>query len=238
MTDYKQIREDAAAEKWMRAVAEEAAREDEEQIAKAPQQPGYRPPSPEWTRETRSKIYRALQETEQRRKRASLRRRIRIVAILAAVLTLLCGTVVAADQVGWLHAIVEQFEEYTWSWSARTSPLAKPEGWDSEYYPTWVPDGFVLAGVENKATAKTLRYTTSKNEELLFKIQLMPYTYDDTEKMKVETVQISNTTAQLYISPDSLTSTLILPTENGTIVVSGDVNGEETIEIAKSINSF
>ena len=211
MTDYKQIREDAAAEKWMRAVAEEAAREDEERIADAPQQPGYRPPSPEWTRETRSKIYRALQETEQRRKRASLRRRIRIVAILAAVLTLLCGTVVAADQVGWLHAIVEQFEEYTWSWSARTSPLAKPEGWDSEYYPTWVPDGFVLAGIEESASCKILRYATSDNEELIFKIQLRPYIYDDTEDMEAKTIQISNYTAHLFISSDGLTSTLVLP---------------------------
>ena len=236
--DYRQMREDAAAEKWMRAVAEEAAREDEKLIADAPQQPGYRPPSPEWTRETRSKIYRALQETEQRRKRASLTQRIRIVAILAAVLTLLCGTVVAADQVGWLHAIVEQFEEYTWSWSARTSPLTKPEGWDSEYYPTWVPDGFELAEIEETSSSKILRYRTSNNEEFLFKIQLRPYTYDDTERMEVETVQIDRSTARLFISQDRLTSTLVLPLEGETVAISGDINGDEAVEIAKSINNI
>lgn len=225
-----------AAEKWMLAVAVEQYRQD---LTAAEE---YRRNHPEDAPDARKREKRLVlltaQIQAQTKRQASVRRRrrLRTSLLMAALIAALLAATAFAERMGWFRFLSEQFEQYSLFWSIST-PLQKPEGWDSEYYPTWLPDGFEIETVSVNPMADIIVYKGSNDARLTFALSHGRVSYADTENMKMENIQVCGFLAELYSNEDHTKCTLVIPiSRNSIVVISGEINPEEAKEIGEKIN--
>ena len=160
------------------------------------------------------------------------------VIILAAVITTVSATIgIAAIYQPFADFIMEIFDDHTLfrpnhsTQTSSTDPLAE---WKS-YTPSYIPEGFE---VETETTDWEYRYVMYTSTDTFFWIeQLSQYNGQvliDTEGTSIEDIYINGIKGIYYESKGE--KTIILLTNNNCITVQGNIDKNELINIANSLN--
>lgn len=225
-----------AAEKWMLAVAVEQYRQD--LTAAEEYRRNHHEDAPDARKREEGLVLLTAQIQVQTKRQASVRRRrrLRISLLIAALIAALLATTAFAERMGWFRFLSEQFEQYSLFWSVST-PLQKPEGWDSEYYPTWLPDGFEVESVFKSDSLGSIAYHGESNSHMIFSVCSNGAAYADTEGMEESEVKIGAYDARLYSNLNHTKCTLVIKIEETCfIVISGSIDANTATKIANNIN--
>ena len=196
-----------------------------------------------------------MQETDPR-KRRSLRRLPRRVAVVAAVICTLFATMLVAQAAGLdLWGVIVQWSEETFrftyqgdvpssSWMEGREEL---EGLElNDYLPTWIPEGYAVEDVQ------TYELRDQSTAIILFSGENLPVfylsvdVYGDLEQMQYMTYEKDNTPVQerklsnggtVYFYTNGGDEQSVFQSQNMACSISGDISEESVIKIYESIEA-
>lgn len=101
---------------------------------------------------------------------------------------------------------IETVERYT-QYTIVTDPdsvVSRPENWDLEYYPHYIPDGFQVHQSESSSSSGTITYQNGRGDQYVFSATPSPSQAPaPTEPAEHQTVDINGVQAELYISSEN-----------------------------------
>ena len=166
----------------------------------------------------------------------------KLVVMAAAIVVLLCagvGTAIANPK-ALANLFSQDYERYSQVRVDDGVVLEKPEGWESEYYPTWAPEGFHIEDVSqtdslqaitllNNATNKKIWFYIAKNEK---------DAYPNTEKLQEIEITVFGEKKKAYVSEDGKTRQTVIKVDRGFIMVSGELTKEELETMIENIENL
>ena len=188
------------------------------------------------------------------RKRRSLRRLPRRVAVVAAVICTLFATIIVAQAAGLdLWGVIVRWSEETFhftyqgdgpssSWMEGREEL---EGLKlNDYLPTWIPEGYIVEEIETHEMQERDTAIITFGGENLPVFCLFVDAYEDLEQMQYMTYEKDNASVQeqklsnggtVYLYTNGGDENSIYQNQNVICSISGDIPEESVIKIYESI---
>ena len=165
----------------------------------------------------------------------------KLVVMAAAIVVLLCagvGTAIANPK-----ALANLFSQvYDWYSQVRVDDgvvLEKPEGWESEYYPTWAPKGFSVVDILETGDLHAITLRNKSNQQIVFSIlRDRKYGFPNTEELINVPVSILEEEYTAYLNEQGTRVLLIIPQDDCSIVVDGEITIEELVKVAEKVENF
>lgn len=166
----------------------------------------------------------------------------KLVVMAAAIVVLLCagvGTAIANPK-ALANLFSQDYDRYSQVRVDDGVVLEKPEGWESEYYPTWAPKGFYIKEISEKDNAHLMfLFNNSTEKEISF------FAFDDeatgfpnTEKLEKIEVSVFEESKEAYRSTDGQTLYIVLRVENDSIALSGQLTLEELQKMLENVKNL
>lgn len=190
----------------------------------------YVPPDPEWVEKMEKEL------------RTPPKRRIPLVrylvaAALVAVVALMVS--VSANPKGLGRTNNQDYSRYSQVSLDNGVVLEKPEGWQSEYYPTWAPSGFSIVEVTESENIHSVLLLNKQNESIEFTAyDSKTYGFPNTEDLVKVPLEIFEEDYTAYLSEDGLHVLLIIQKEEDSLVIDGEITPEEMVKIAENIKNI
>ena len=157
-------------------------------------------------------------------------------AALVALMVPVSFATVDASRTALANYVIHNFGQYSVLVDESSGQTSAPFGWRSEYYPTWVPEGFSFNHLVFKEQFDSIWYSDSYGNSWSFSIfndnQLPQF---DSEEMISTTIPVKSKEGILYISSDRRKLSLIIKIDNQWVVVTGNLTRENILKIAESI---
>lgn len=139
------------------------------------------------------------------------------------------------EVVNYLVKMTERYTQYTIVVESKNN-AKKPEGWDFEYYPHYVPEGYVIENISQLKYRANISYSNSQN--LTYKVQIYDAVYgnfrrNDSENAQYKSVEINGMQGELYLKDSH--NTVVFANEKYVFCVTGDLSQDELILVARSI---
>lgn len=211
-----------------------AYRENQEELDQLIQSEEYIPPDEGEMRSFQEKFHKQSQRTLHRAKG----KLIRWACGIAAAAVFVFAVPISAENVTMFELMVQVFTDYSDISALDGYTFEKPEEWDCEYYPTWIPSGFHYRGISAFDSSRSLRFESSAGEILFMYTTDWPYDYSSVEEAgtsNMSTITLNGQVIPVYTSQDGLTKIIYIRTESGTIIVDGEVTNQELEKIARNI---
>ena len=227
-----------AADEYLAFAAAKVAEEDEQrQIEEYKRSPDYEPMSEERAAEVRARLMVRLAAMEHKEKVRHRKIRFRAFLVAAAVVCLLFSLAVVAAREGVFDFLTEDQTQYTEIHGDGTKVLGKPKGWDSEYYPTWLPEGMELKETI-KVNGNLALWYEDGDRTLSFSLYEKSTTpFVDTEGMKSEKIVIDGKELTIYVDETHLKSASVQKMSDAYIVISGQINMDEIKKLIENIHT-
>lgn len=165
----------------------------------------------------------------------------KLVVMAAAIVVLLCagvGTAIANPK-ALANLFSQDYDRYSQVRVDDGVVLEKPEGWESEYYPTWAPKGFSITDIAENGNAHNLTLSDKEGTQIEFAVyDGRTYGFSNTEKLSTFSMKIFEKEYTAYLSEDGLQVLVVIPNENGSIVIDGEITPEELVEFAENIKNL
>lgn len=190
----------------------------------------YVPPDPEWLEKMEKEL------------RTPPKRRIPLVrylvaAALVAVVALMVS--VSANPKGLGRTTNQDYSRYSQVSLDDGVVLEKPEGWQSEYYPTWAPSGFSVLQVLNDSNLHIIILSNKKNEQITFSVfEKGKNGFPNTEELTPLELEIFGEKYTAYLSEDGMRAFITTKKNDSTIMVDGEITPEELVKIAENIKNI
>ena len=166
----------------------------------------------------------------------------KLVVMAAAIVVLLCagvGTAIANPK-ALANLFSQDYDRYSQVRVDAGVVLEKPEGWESEYYPTWAPKGFHIEEISqtdslqaitllNSATNKKIWFYVAENEK---------DAYPNTEELEETEITVFGEKKKAYISEDGKTRQTVIKLDKGSVMVSGELTKEELEVMIENIKNL
>lgn len=166
----------------------------------------------------------------------------KLVVMAAAIVVLLCagvGTAIANPK-ALANLFSQDYDRYSQVRVDDGVVLEKPEGWESEYYPTWAPKGFHIEEISqtdslqaitllNSATNKKIWFYVAENEK---------DAYPNTEELEETEITVFGEKKKAYISEDEKTRQTVIKLDKGSVMVSGELTKEELEVMIENIKNL
>ncbi|WP_418454136.1 DUF4367 domain-containing protein [Allofournierella sp.] len=166
----------------------------------------------------------------------------KLVVMAAAIVVLLCagvGTAIANPK-ALANLFSQDYDRYSQVRVDDGVVLEKPEGWESEYYPTWAPKGFHIEEISqtdslqaitllNSATNKKIWFYVAENEK---------DAYPNTEELEETEITVFGEKKKAYISEDGKTRQTVIKLDKGSVMVSGELTKEELEVMIENIKNL
>lgn len=221
-------------ERLLMAAALELNRQERDELNAFMASDAYVEPDPE-----KAVITVALLEKEYAKVyRNPFRKVARILLVAALVMAIASSATVFARRVGFFDFLAQTYEEYSSVWGGSKTALGKPQGWESEYYPTWVPERYTLDEVTIDADYAVLYYADESDNKFLFRVNQFKDIHLNTEGMSETLIEVKGNEVPLYTTVDKLQSCIVLHAGNGTIAIEGALNVDEMERVVEKINSL
>lgn len=134
--------------------------------------------------------------------------------------------------------LMRNFGDYTQIEVLDGYELEKPFGWTSEYYPTWIPEGYHFYKMKLEQHREIIFYQNRDEEEITFQCLKELNGIYNTENRVIETVEVKGIDGFIAQGDDPLTKVLILYAGNEKIVISASVPSTDLLQMAESINGL
>lgn len=165
----------------------------------------------------------------------------KLVVMAAAIVVLLCagvGTAIANPK-ALANLFSQDYERYSQVRVDDGVVLEKPEGWESEYYPTWAPSGFSIKDFSENGNTHNLTLSSKNDAQIEFAIyDNRTYGFSNTEKLSTFPVTIFEEEYTAYLSEDGLRVLMVIPNEGASIVIDGELTPEQLVKFAENIKNL
>ena len=214
-----------------------AYRESQEELDQLIQSEEYTPPDEIQMRTFQEKFHKDSQRALHRSKS----RVIRWVCGLAAAAVFVFAVPISADNVTIFELVAQVFTDYSKISDPEGYTFSKPTDWDCKYYPTWIPIAFQYSETNIFSSSQSLRFESSTGKILFLYTTNWRSSYgavEESDVLNTNTFTLYGQTIPIYTSKDGSTKTVYIRTEDGTIIISGNVTYQELIKIAKNITNL
>ena len=225
-------------ERLLRLLALTAYRNEQADLAEFAASPECVPPTPEQKQSFMDFIDRKIEEARKRKRKQyfiKVARRAACIVFIAAALT---TTAYMANKQR-MGFITKDHHNYSDLQGSVDELQDCPDGWESEYYPTWMPEGFVLTGTTATDETQTAYYRKDKRTILFIVFdRIVDYSTVglDTEGMEKRPFVINNEECEIYSTSDSQQSTFSFRQNDITIAVLGDLSPNDVVRIVENIH--
>lgn len=166
----------------------------------------------------------------------------KLVVMAAAIVVLLCagvGTAIANPK-ALANLFSQDYERYSQVRVDDGVVLEKPEGWESEYYPTWAPEGFHIEEVTPGNSLLVMMLLNSKtNKEIWFSVAEKERDgYPNTEELEEIEITVFGEKKKAYVSQDGKTRQAVIKVDRGSVMVSGELTKEELETMIENIENL
>lgn len=165
----------------------------------------------------------------------------KLVVMAAAIVVLLCagvGTAIANPK-ALANLFSQDYDRYSQVRVDDGVVLEKPEGWESEYYPTWAPKGFSITNIVEGKEVCNLTLLNREDKNIEFTVyESPPHGFTNTEKLVSISLKIFGEEHIAYLSEDGRRILLAIEANGKTIVIDGQITAEEMVEFAENIKNI
>jgi len=198
----------------------------------------YEAPDMNQAAQFQAKLHKAAQPAHKKSRLFHLPRRS-AAAIAAVAVFVFAAIPAAAYYTNFFDVITNFFEDHGVVDTLDGQKFTKPDGWDSEFYPTWIPDGYELVEVTNTFYSSVLYFENSDGHEFNFTICFSENEQQiNTEDVEEFEINIQGKAHMAYKSPDGTHCMIVIGTTAGNLIVDGSLSEAEFIKIVKSINNL
>ena len=214
-----------------------AYRENQEELDQLLKSEEYTPPDEVEMRTFQEKFHKDSQRALHRSKS----RVIRWACGIAAAAVFAFAVPISANNVTIFELVAQVFTEYSDISTLDGYTFEKPAEWNCEYYPTWIPIKFHYTGADCRESAQYLRFESSTGELMFVYTTDWPSVYGSVEESSTsntDTITLHGQAVPVYTSEDGSAKTVYIGTENGLIIIDGDITKQQLIKLAQSITNL
>ena len=211
-----------------------AYRENQEELDQLIQSEEYIPPDEGEMRSFQEKFHKQSQRTLHRAKG----KLIRWACGIAAAAVFVFAVPISAENTTIFELVAQVLTRYSDISNLDGYTFEKPEEWDCEYYPTWIPSGFQYRGTSDFEDLHVLNFAASTGHMVFAYTTGWPSDYGPVEgstSQNASEIILHGQTVPVYTSQDGVVKTIYIRTERGTIIIDGNVTNQELERIAQSI---
>ena len=166
----------------------------------------------------------------------------KLVVMAAAIVVLLCagvGTAIANPK-ALANLFSQNYDRYSQVRVDDGVVLEKPEGWESDYYPTWAPEGFHIEEVSQTENLRviTLLNNATGNEIWFSLLENEIDRYPNTESLEEIEIIVFGEKKQAYVSEDRQTLQAVIKVNEGSISISGQLKIVELETMIENIKNL
>lgn len=228
---------------------DELEREREERLLKFAALAGQEQEDKEYEAFLRSDEYVPPDEAWMKKVTGELRRPARhrpvhwrkLVVMAASIVVLLCagvGTAIANPK-ALANLFSQDYERYSQVRVDDGVVLEKPEGWESEYYPTWAPEGFSISNIVAGKEVCSITLINKEDKNIEFTVyESTPRGFANTENLISISLEIFGKDHAAYLSEDGRRILLVIEANSKTIVIDGQITAEEMGRFAENIQNI
>lgn len=211
-----------------------AYRENQEELDQLLQSEEYTPPDEAEMRTFQEKFHKDSQRALHRSKS----RIIRWACGVAAAAVFAFAAPISADNVTIFELVTQIFSRYSSISSLDGYTFEKPDDWNCEYYPTWIPNEFHYHGTSFRESSQYLRFESSAGDIVFVYTTDWTSDYGSVEESataNTSTIVLYGQDIPVYTSEDGSTKTIYIRTKKGTIIIAGKVTYQQLTQIAQNI---
>ncbi|WP_418666969.1 DUF4367 domain-containing protein [Allofournierella sp.] len=166
----------------------------------------------------------------------------KLVVMAAAIVVLLCagvGTAIANPK-ALANLFSQDYDRYSQVRVDDGVVLEKPEGWESEYYPTWAPQGFHIEEVFDKNGLHTITLLNVSTHQIVSftAFEKGKYSFPNTEGLEKVEVKVLGEEKIIYTSEDNRRKFIVIQNENDGFVIDGQITTEELVKITENVKNI
>lgn len=212
-----------------------AYRENKEELDQLIQSEEYIPPDEGEMRSFQEKFHKQSQRTLHRAKG----KLIRWACGIAAAAVFVFAVPISAENATIFEMVTQVLTRYSDISNLDGYTFEKPEEWDCEYYPTWIPSGFYYKEIGFRESLQYLRFESSAAEFLFAYTTDWTFSYGAVEKSTASnTITLQGQGVPVYTSEDGFTKTVYIRTKSGMIMIDGKITDQQLLKIAQSIKNL
>lgn len=226
-------------ERLLRLLALTAYRNEQAELAEFAASPECVPPTPEQKQSFMDFIDKEIKEAQKRERKQYFIMIARRAACIVVILGLALTTTAYMANHQRMGFIAKDYDKYSDLQGSVDELQERPAGWESEYYPTWMPEGFVLTDTTATDETQTAYYRKDKRTILFIVFdRIVDYSTVglDTEGMEKRPFVINNEECEIYSTSDSQQSTFSFRQNDITIAVLGDLSPNDVVRIVENIH--
>lgn len=211
-----------------------AYRENQEELDQLLQSEEYTPPDEAEMRTFQEKFHKDSQRALHRSKS----RMIRWACGVAAAAVFAFAIPISADNVTIFELVAQIFTNYSDISSSGGYTLDKPDGWNWEYYPTWIPQDYVVTDIRNGLHTSIMYFQDKDAHIFSFTFsEVWSSEYNNANKFHFSpcTIYVHDHALTAYYSEDGTRILLSIGVTDGIITIDGELTSEDLTKIAENI---
>ena len=228
-------------ERLLRLLALTAYRNEQAELAEFAASPECVPPTPEQKQSFMDFIDKEIKEAQKRERKQYFIKIARRAACIVVFLGLALTTTAYMANHQRMGFITKDYDKYSDFQGSVDELQERPDGWESEYYPTWMPEGFVLTGITTTDETQTAYYKKS-DFSILFTIYKNVDDHItlivDTEGMEKHHYMVNDEICDIYSTADLKQSAFALQRGNIAIAIAGDLSPNDVVYIVENIHDL
>lgn len=192
-------------------------------------------PSPDFDRK--------MKKLQRRADHPLLYRSLYKIATIVLVLLISGGTWIAVDAearaafLGWVKEIYETYFVYRIENSDSSIPA------NSDYRPTWLPDGYTESIIDSTGSTVMIIYTNADNQMLTFRYTYSPDEIDwfvDVEQAQIKTTTVNGYSADILVAENVDCANVIMWTidDRCAFYISAFLSESELVQMAESVQQI
>ena len=214
-----------------------AYRESQEELDQLIQSEEYAPPDEIQMRTFQEKFHKDSQ-------RALHRSKIRVIRWacgMAAAAVFVFAVPISADNVTIFELVAQVFTDYSDISSLDGYTFEKPEEWNCEYFPSWIPSEYHYREASIFGPAQSLYFDSAIGSITFIYTTDWPFDYGSVEKSIISNsnfIILHGQSIPIYTSQDGATKTVYIRIGNGTIIITGSVTSQQLEKIVQNITDL
>lgn len=214
-----------------------AYRESQEELDQLIQSEEYTPPDEIQMRTFQEKFHKDSQRALHRSKN----RVIRWACGIAAAAVFVFAVPISADNTTIFELVAQVFTDYSDISSLEGYTFERPEEWNCEYYPTWIPSSFSFKEIISSPNMHSMDFQSSDGKKFTFSYTSnWSFNYSSIEngQFSILTMNIRGKDFPFYSSINGTQKILYLKANKGTIIIEGNLTQQQLQKVVKNIYNF
>lgn len=212
-----------------------AYRENQEELDQLLQSEEYTPPDEVEMRTFQEKFHKDSQRALHRSKS----RMIRWACGVAAAAVFAFAVPISADNITIFELVAQILTNYSDISSLGGYTLDKPDGWNCEYYPMWIPEHYSLDNIYGTSFSQAMYFQSDTGKIFSFTYsQSWTSDYNNANEknhFSPYPISIHGQEVTAYYSEDGSRILISIGTSNGVITIDGELTFEQLVKISENI---